>query len=141
MIAQTRKRVVTVSNWSTHARVGAVVAGLITAAAMSAAPARADSDDDAFLGALNSAGVTYNDPASTVALGQAVCPMLVEPGKTLASVASRVGNNGISPDMAAFFTGIAISMYCPSMMSSIGNGTFLDGFRSRASTGSGRPTI
>ena len=52
--------------------------------------------------------------------------MLVEPGKTLASVASRVGNNGISPDMAAFFTGIAISMYCPSMMSSIGNGTFLD---------------
>ena len=126
MIAQTRKRVVTVSNWSTRARVGAVVAGLITAAAMSAAPARADSDDDAFLGALNSAGVTYNDPASTVALGQAVCPMLVEPGKTLASVASRVGNNGISPDMAAFFTGIAISMYCPSMMSSIGNGTFLD---------------
>ena len=116
----------TVSNWSMPARVGAVVAGLITAAAMSAAPARADSDDDAFLGALNSAGVTYNDPASTVALGKAVCPMLVEPGKTLASVASRVGNNGISPDMAAFFTGIAISMYCPSMMSSIGNGTFLD---------------
>ena len=126
MMAQTRKRVVTVSNWSMPARVGAVVAGLITAAAMSAAPARADSDDDAFLGALNSAGVTYNDPASTVALGRAVCPMLVEPGKTLASVASRVGNNGISPDMAAFFTGIAISMYCPSMMSSIGNGTFLD---------------
>ena len=43
MIAQTRKRVVTVSNWSMPARVGAVVAGLITAAAMSAAPARADS--------------------------------------------------------------------------------------------------
>ena len=122
MIAQTRKRVVTVSNWSTRARVGAVLAGLITAAAMSAAPARAD----AFLGALNSAGVTYNDPASTVALGQAVCPMLVEPGKTLASVASRVGNNGISPDMAAFFTGIAISMYCPQLMGSLGNGTFLN---------------
>jgi hypothetical protein len=28
--------------------------------------------------------------------------------------------------MAAFFTGIAISMYCPQMMSSIGNGTFLN---------------
>jgi hypothetical protein len=28
--------------------------------------------------------------------------------------------------MAAFFTGIAISMYCPSMMQSLGNGTFLN---------------
>jgi hypothetical protein len=52
--------------------------------------------------------------------------MLVEPGKSLASVYSTVSNNGINPQMAAFFTGIAISMYCPSMMSSIGNGTFLN---------------
>ena len=52
--------------------------------------------------------------------------MLVEPGKSLASVYSTVSNQGISPDMAAFFTGIAISMYCPSMMSGIGNGTFLN---------------
>ncbi len=28
--------------------------------------------------------------------------------------------------MASFFTGIAISMYCPQMMGSIGNGTFLN---------------
>jgi hypothetical protein len=28
--------------------------------------------------------------------------------------------------MASFFTGIAIQMYCPQMMSSIGNGTFLN---------------
>lgn len=95
--------------------------------AIAAAPsAVADPIDDSFLSALNSAGVGYNDPANTVALGQAVCPMLVEPGKSFAGVASQVGNNGISPDMAAFFTGIAISMYCPSMMTSLGNGTFLD---------------
>ena len=93
---------------------------------MSAAAARADTIDDAFLAMLNNSGVPYTDPASAVALGHAVCPMLVEPGKTLASVASSVGNNGISPDLAAFFTGIAISMYCPSMMTSISNGTFLD---------------
>ena len=43
----------------------------------------------------------------------------------MASVYSTVTNNGINPDMAAFFTGIAISMYCPSMMQSLGNGTFL----------------
>ena len=52
--------------------------------------------------------------------------MLVEPGKSFASVASSVANNGITPDMASFFTGIAISMYCPQMMGSIGNGTFLN---------------
>ena len=55
--------------------------------------------------------------------------MLVEPGKSIASVYSTVTNNGINPDMAAFFTGIAISMYCPSMMSSLGNGTFLNFLR------------
>jgi hypothetical protein len=98
----------------------------VTAALAVAVPARADTINDSFLSALNNAGVGYNDPASTVSLGQSVCPMLVEPGKSFASVASTVGNNGISPGMAAFFTGIAISMYCPSMMSSLGNGTFLN---------------
>ncbi len=52
--------------------------------------------------------------------------MLVEPGKSFASVATTVADNGINPGVAAFFTGIAISMYCPQMMGSIGNGTFLN---------------
>ncbi|RDH80126.1 DUF732 domain-containing protein [Mycolicibacterium moriokaense] len=92
-----------------------------------AAPASADPvDNSSFLNALNNAGISYGDPANTEQLGQSICPMLVEPGKNLASVYSRVSNNGISPDMAAFFTGIAISMYCPQMMGSIGNGTFLN---------------
>lgn len=92
-----------------------------------AAPASADPvNNNSFLNALNSAGISYGDPANTEQLGQSICPMLVEPGKNLASVYSRVSNNGINPDMAAFFTGIAISMYCPQMMGSIGNGTFLN---------------
>jgi hypothetical protein len=92
-----------------------------------AAPAHADPvTDNNFLGALTNAGIGYNDPASTEQLGQSICPMLVEPGKNMASIYSNVSNNGISPAMASFFTGIAISMYCPSMMSSIGNGTFLN---------------
>lgn len=90
-----------------------------------AAPAHADTNDS-FLNALTTAGIGYNNPADTTALGESVCPMLVEPGKSFASVATRVANNGINPDMAAFFTGIAISMYCPSMMQSLGNGTFLN---------------
>ena len=120
MIAQTTR--------SKPARVLTVAVGLVAAAATVAAPAQADPTSDSFLAVLNGAGVGYNDPASTVALGQSICPMLVEPGKSFASVASSVGAapNGISPNMAAFFTGIAISMYCPSMMSGIGNGTFMN---------------
>jgi hypothetical protein len=104
----------------------ATLVGAATAVTL-AAPASADPfTDTSFLGALNNAGVGYNDPVSTEQLGQSICPMLVEPGKNMAAVYSTVSNNGISPDMAAFFTGITISMYCPSMMSSIGNGTFLN---------------
>jgi hypothetical protein len=99
--------------------------GVATAVTV-AAPAHADPTNDSFLSALSNAGIGVNDPNATTALGQSVCPMLVEPGKSFASVASSVGNQGISPDMAAFFTGIAISMYCPSMMTSLGNGTFLN---------------
>jgi hypothetical protein len=100
--------------------------GLSTAVTV---PATAHADpltDNSFLNALTNAGIGYGDPVSTEALGQSICPMLVEPGKDVASVYSTVTNNGINPDMAAFFTGIAISMYCPQMMSSIGSGTFLN---------------
>jgi hypothetical protein len=103
----------------------AIMAGAFAVAATLAAPAGADTTRDRFLNALDEAGVTYADPNATAALGERVCPMLVEPGKTFASVATTVGNSGIPPNMAAFFTGIAISMYCPQMISSLGNGTIL----------------
>lgn len=103
-------------------RAVAVCIGVIAAAAALAAPASADSIDDGFLSALDGAGVNYGDPGSTVALGQSICPMLDQPGGTFASAASSVMGNGISPAMADLFTNMAISMYCPSMMSSIANG-------------------
>jgi hypothetical protein len=104
----------------------ATMVGAATAMTL-AAPASADPiADNSFLNALTNAGIGYNDPASTEQLGQSICPMLVEPGKNMASIYSTVTNNGINPQMASFFTGIAISMYCPSAMSSIGNGTFLN---------------
>lgn len=104
--------------------------GAVAVALAMAAPAQADPADptnDSFLRALNNAGVGYNDPGTAVRLGQDVCPMLVEPGKNFASVASQLrGNNGISPEMASFFTGIAISMYCPQFVSSISDGSILN---------------
>lgn len=100
----------------------------ITASVALAAPASADDADNAFLAALNRNNIPYvnNNADLTAQLGERVCPMLVEPGKNFAQVATTVANNGINPGLAAFFTGIAISMYCPQMMGSIGNGTFLN---------------
>ena len=98
---------------------------LVGAATPLAAPARADAIGDSFLSALNNAGVGYGDPANTVALGQSICPMLAQPGGSFASVASGMaGNNGMSPPMAGLFTSIAISMFCPAMVSSLANGNF-----------------
>jgi hypothetical protein len=109
--------------------VAVALVGVATAVTL-AAPAHADPIiDNSFLSALTSAGIDYNDPASTEALGQSICPMLVEPGKSIASVYSTIADNGINPDMAAFFTGVAISMYCPSLMASLGNGTLLNFLR------------
>ncbi|MEO3760361.1 DUF732 domain-containing protein [Mycobacterium sp. B14F4] len=104
----------------------AVAVGLTAGAASVAAPAQADPIDDAFLAAVTDAGVGLANPVDTVRLGESVCPMLVEPGKSVAKVYAQVTNNGIPPEVAAFFTGIAISMYCPQMMASVGNGTVLD---------------
>ena len=92
-----------------------------------AAPASADPvapNGDAFLSAINRAGIGYadNNPDLTAQLGEQVCPMLVEPGKSFAQVATSVADNGISPGMASFFTGIAISMFCPVTVTSIANG-------------------
>ena len=103
-----------------------VTAGMIAIAALVAPAARADTLNDRFLTALSDAGIAYGDPASAVELGKSLCPMLIGPGKSVASTYATVTNNGIPPDVAAFFAGIAISMYCPSMMASIGNGTLLN---------------
>jgi Protein of unknown function (DUF732) len=118
-----RKWISRLSNQPMVVRVLVGAGCLITAAAALSAPVKANSVDDAFLGALNNAGVNDADPGSTVAMGQSICPMLAQPGGTFASAASSVvGNNGMSPAMANMFTSIAISMYCPSMMASIANG-------------------
>ena len=105
----------------------AVTAGMAAGIAF-APPASADDNDNSFLAALNRANIPYaeNNPDLTAQLGERVCPMLVEPGKSFAQVATSVADNGINPGLASFFTGIAISMYCPQMMGSIGNGTFLN---------------
>ena len=97
---------------------------LLTAAAAFAAPSEAGTIDDAFINALNDAGVNYGDAGNAVALGQSVCPILARPGGSFnaaaATVVARIG--GMSQDMAETFTSIAISMYCPSVISDVAKG-------------------
>ncbi|WP_343601790.1 DUF732 domain-containing protein [Mycobacterium sp.] len=106
-------------------RVSRVVAGAtcaIAVGAASATPARADAIDDSFLSALSSAGIDSSDPGSMVSMGQSICPMLAQPTETFASAASSVVGGGISPMVADMFTSIAVSTYCPELMSSIADG-------------------
>jgi Protein of unknown function (DUF732) len=101
----------------------AVASALLTAAVLSSAPAHADENTD-FVNQLADAGIATGatDP---VALGQSICPMLVQPGSDFASAVSQVQNNGIPPAMAGFFAGLAIKAYCPQMMTSVADGTIL----------------
>jgi hypothetical protein len=118
-----RRRISTARRQPRAVRTLVVSLGVIAAAAVLAAPAYADPGGDAFLSALSSSGVNYGDPGSAVAMGQSICPMLVQPGGSFASTASSItGHNGMSPAIAGLFTSIAISMYCPSMMASIASG-------------------
>jgi Protein of unknown function (DUF732) len=101
----------------------ALSASVLASGLVWAAPAQADTTDDAFLSALTDAGIGAADPANASALGQQVCPMLAQPGQTAADVAAKVADaGGMSLGPATMFTGIAISLFCPAAVSSIANG-------------------
>jgi hypothetical protein len=103
-------------------RLLAVSAGLLTMAAAFATPADADNPDDNFIDALNHAGIDFGEPGNAMSVGQAICPMLAQPGGSFATVASSVAGRGMSPRMAGMFTTIAIQTYCPEEMANIASG-------------------
>lgn len=87
-----------------------------------AAPAQADPGAEAFLNALTTSGITGIDPGTAVSVGQQVCPMLAEPGQQMADVASDVSDAiGRPLGPATMFTGLAISLFCPGAVASLGD--------------------
>ncbi|OIN82514.1 DUF732 domain-containing protein [Mycobacterium malmoense] len=108
-------------------RLLAAAAGLLTAAAAFAAPAEADPVDDNFIDALNHAGVDFGQPGNAMSVGQSICPMLAQPGGSVAAAAASVSQRGMSPQMAQMFTTIAIQMYCPEELANIANGNMPGG--------------
>ena len=86
-----------------------------------AGPARADSNDDAFLASLHAAGITFPDPATVIGAGKWVC-QAVGTGTQMVDVVKTIQaqNPGLHRDNAARFTAIAASVYCPQAVSVVG---------------------
>ena len=102
---------------TTTLHVLALTGAVFGLAATTAAPAHADMMGNAFLTALNNAGIPSNQPAGTIALGRTVCPMLFEPGGNFDTISSKVAAyTGMPLDKAGSFTIIAIATYCPAVI-------------------------
>ena len=66
------------------------------------------------------------DPGTAVSVGQSVCPMLSEPGQRMADVAGGVADTLGRPfGPATMFTGFAISVFCPSAVARLADGSSL----------------
>lgn len=103
---------------ATALRVLALAAGVFGVSATVAAPIHADMMGNAFLNALNNAGIPYSQPATTVALGRSVCPKVLSPGGSFDAIVSEMAElNDLTPERAAAFTIVAIATYCPALIS------------------------
>ncbi|BAX92716.1 DUF732 domain-containing protein [Mycobacterium shigaense] len=89
-----------------------------------AAPAHADADDDAFLAALDKAGISYKSPDRAIAAGQKVCD-LANSGTSQLDIIRDVHefNPAFSAASAARFVQAAASVYCPERLSVDSGGT------------------
>ena len=94
----------------------AVSAGLFGAATSTAAPAQADPITDALVSSLASAGIQAVSPTVASLTAQTVCTILSQPGG--ADVVNWVAETaGLKLGPASMFTGIAIQLFCPTVVS------------------------
>ncbi|CDO88754.1 hypothetical protein AWC29_25445 [Mycobacterium triplex] len=89
-----------------------------------AAPAHADPADDAFLAALNNAGITYHDPEHAIKAGQKVCD-LANSGTSQLDIIRDIRdlNPAFTMASAAKFAKAAAMAYCPERLSTDSGGT------------------
>lgn len=100
----------------------ALSAGLLGATTAVAPSAPADTGTEVFLRALADRDLVGIDPARAVAVGQSICPRLVEPGQAAADVAADVAEAiGRPLGPATMFTGVAISVFCPGAVAALAN--------------------
>ncbi|BBY20586.1 DUF732 domain-containing protein [Mycobacterium stomatepiae] len=88
-----------------------------------AAPAHADPGDDAFLAALNQAGITYRDPDRAIKAGQKVCDLASSGTSQLDIIRDiRDLNPAFTMASAAKFAKAAASAYCPNLLATDSGG-------------------
>ena len=89
-----------------------------------AAPAHADSDDDAFLSALTKAGISYQNPDKAIKAGQKVCD-LANSGTSQLDIVRDIRdlNPSFTMTSAAKFANAAATVYCPERLSVDSGGT------------------
>lgn len=95
---------------------------LAAVAISAAAPtlARADTGTGPVLDAVGTGSVSATAAPSSPSLGNSICTAVQQPGETMASIASALAvRDGTSPRMSKVLTGLAISIYCPTMMSTL----------------------
>jgi hypothetical protein len=103
----------------THINVGlrkwsTVCAVLLSAAALpSAAPASADSPDDAFVAALAKDGIVVTDRNTAIAMAHAVCAGIDRNKKTSVLAMRLMTDSDLSLKQSSYFIGVSMSAYCP----------------------------
>jgi Protein of unknown function (DUF732) len=89
------------------------VAALLGPFGAAAPTARADPNDDKFIPALQSQGITFQSPEAAIAAGHLVCTKLAQ-GETETQVAQDVINEtDLDPYHAGYFVGASVGAYCP----------------------------
>jgi hypothetical protein len=90
----------------------------VAVAIVLAAPAHADTkQDEAFVAAVRSAGITVKNPDDAIVTGKAVC-VTAQAGKPTTDLVKELQelNPELPPVAAAKFTALATSAYCPDQL-------------------------
>ena len=104
-----------------HEKSGLVALGLALLGPLGAvSTARADTNDDKFIAALKSEGITEHlSPQHAIDAGHIVCQKLGS-GQTPAQVANDVLNSSVMPAYhCGHFVGASIKVYCPQYASEL----------------------
>jgi len=86
---------------------------VLSLTAATAAPARADATDDAFLAALASKGINFESPESAIGAAHEVCNEL-RGGRSKIDVANEImRSSNLDGYHAGYFVGVSVRAYCP----------------------------
>ena len=91
----------------------------VLAAPVTAAPAQADTADDAFFAAMSAAGIGFDNVGAAKMVARGVCPSIKKGTKSFTWIVAGVVAGGIPRQVATTFAGQAMKSYCPDMVRSV----------------------